>query len=98
MLGILGSANRDEQNFVYPDALDLARDPNRHLAFGRGGVHHCLGAPLARMEGQIAFTALLRRYPRMYLAVEPESLRWRRGLFLRGLETLPLVLKGTGHA
>jgi cytochrome P450 len=98
VLGILGSANRDEQNFVYPDALDLARDPNRHLAFGRGGVHHCLGAPLARMEGQIAFTALLRRYPRMYLAVEPESLRWRRGLFLRGLETLPLVLKGTGHA
>ena len=49
-----------------PDGIvapDLARDPNRHLAFGRGGVHHCLGAPLARMEGQIALTALLRRFP-----------------------------------
>jgi cytochrome P450 family 107 subfamily K polypeptide 1 len=61
-------------------------------------VHHCLGAPLARMEGQIAFTALLRRFPRMHLAVEPESLRWRHGLFLRGLEKLPLVMQDAGHA
>jgi len=99
VLAVLGSANRDEQHFESPDALDLARDPNRHLAFGRGGVHHCLGAPLARMEGQIAISALLRRFPRMHLDVEPESLRWRRGLFLRGLEKLPLVLQDTvpGH-
>jgi cytochrome P450 PksS len=90
VLTVLGSANRDERHFEDPDALDLARDPNRHLAFGRGGVHHCLGAPLARMEGQIALNALLRRFPGARLA--PETLRWRRGLFLRGLERLPLVL------
>ena len=90
VLAVLGSANRDEQYFEDPDALDLARHPNKHLAFGRGGVHHCLGAPLARMEGQIAITALLRRFPDMNLAVTSESMRWRRGLFLRGLERLPL--------
>jgi cytochrome P450 len=92
VLAVLGSANRDERHFEDPDVLDLARDPNRHLAFGRGGVHHCLGAPLARMEGQIAMTALLRRFPGARLAMAPESLHWRRGLFLRGLEKLPLVL------
>ncbi len=92
VLAVLGSANRDERHFEDPDALDLARDPNRHLAFGRGGVHHCLGAPLARMEGQIALNALLRRFPGARLAIAPETLRWRRGLFLRGLERLPLVL------
>jgi cytochrome P450 PksS len=92
ILAVLGSANRDGQHFEAPDALDLGRDPNRHLAFGRGGVHHCLGAPLARMEGQIAVGAFLRRFPGARLAVTPESLHWRRGLFLRGLERLPLVL------
>jgi cytochrome P450 PksS len=92
VLAVLGSANRDERHFEDPDVLDLARDPNRHLAFGRGGVHHCLGAPLARMEGQIALSALLRRFPGARLAMAPEALRWRRGLFLRGLEKLPLVL------
>jgi cytochrome P450 len=90
VLAVLGSANRDERHFEDPDSLDLVRDPNRHLAFGRGGVHHCLGAPLARMEGQIALNALLRRFPRARLA--SETLRWRGGLFLRGLERLPLVL------
>jgi cytochrome P450 len=90
VLGVLGSANRDERYFDEPDALDLARDPNKHLAFGRGGVHHCLGAPLARMEGQIAITALLQRFPDVRLDAEPGSLRWRRGLFLRGLQRLPL--------
>jgi cytochrome P450 len=92
VLAVLGSANRDERHFENPDVLDLARDPNRHLAFGRGGVHHCLGAPLARMEGQIAMTALLRRFPDARLAMAPEDLHWPRGLFLRGLEKLPLVL------
>jgi cytochrome P450 len=92
VLAVLGSANRDERHFEDPDALDLARDPNRHLAFGRGGLHHCLGAPLARMEGQIALDAFLRRFPGARLATAPEALLWRRGLFLRGLERLPLVL------
>ncbi len=92
VLAVLGSANHDEREFEDPDVLNLTRDPNRHLAFGRGGVHHCLGAPLARMEGQIALNALLRRFPGARLAMAPESLHWRRGLFLRGLEKLPLVL------
>jgi cytochrome P450 len=92
VLAVLGSANRDERHFEDPDVLDLARDPNRHLAFGRGGVHHCLGAPLTRMEGQVAISAFPRRFPKARLAVAAEALRWRRGLFLRGLQRLPLVL------
>ncbi len=91
VLAVLGSANRDERHFEDPNVLDLARDPNRHLAFGRGGVHHCLGAPLARMEGQIAISAFLRHFPEARLAVAPKWLRWRRGVFLRGLDRLPLV-------
>ena len=92
VLAVLGSANRDERQFENPGVLDLARDTNKHLAFGRGGVHHCLGAPLARLEGQIAIGAFMRRFPAARLAVRPESLRWRRGLFLRGLERLPINL------
>ena len=97
VLAVLGSANRDDMYFENPDTLDLTRDPNKHLAFGRGGVHHCLGAPLARMEGQIALTALLRRFPEIRVAVPHESLRWHRGLFLRGLERLPLILEAAGR-
>jgi cytochrome P450 len=92
VLAVLGSANRDERHYEEPEVLDLARDPNRHFAFGRGGVHHCLGAPLARMEGQIAVGMFLRRFPEARLAVASDSLRWRRGVFLRGLERLPLFL------
>jgi len=91
VLGVIGSANRDERQFSHPDMLDIARDPNRHLAFGQGG-HYCVGAPLARMEGQIAINTLLRRFPDLRLAHAPERLRWRRGLVLRGLESLPLVI------
>lgn len=89
--GVIGAANRDERQFANPDTLDLTRDPNRHLAFGQG-VHYCLGAPLARLEGQIAFTTLLARFPRLRLAQPVESLRWRRSLILRGLEQLPLAM------
>ena len=87
---VISSANRDPSQFANPDALDITRDPNRHLAFGQG-IHYCLGAPLARMEGQIAINALLRRMPDLRLTVAPETLRWNKGLMLRGLEALPLA-------
>jgi len=88
---VLGSANRDQSQFPSPEVLDLAREPNRHLAFGLG-THFCLGAPLARLEGRIALTSLFRRFPNLRLAQPPESLRWRKSLILRGLEELPLNL------
>jgi cytochrome P450 len=90
VLAVLGSANRDATQFVSPDKLDVGRSPNHHLAFGQG-VHYCLGAPLARLETQIALNTLLRRVPDVRLAVPAAQLRWRRGLFLRGLERLPLL-------
>ncbi len=90
IMAALGSANRDGRQFDRPDQLDLTRDPNRHLAFGQG-IHYCVGAPLARMEGQIAFATLLRRLPELRLAVPRECLRWRRSLGLRGLSALPLT-------
>ena len=90
VLAVTGSANRDEQHFENPDTLYITREPNRHLAFGKG-IHHCLGAPLARIEGQIAINTLVQRLPNLRSAVAPESLRWRRGLFVRGLEKLPLA-------
>ena len=85
----LASANRDERQFPDPERLDLAREPNRHLAFGQG-VHYCLGAPLARLEGQIALNTLLRRARNLRLAIAPEKLRWKRGLVLRSLKALPV--------
>ncbi|MFN8558258.1 MAG: cytochrome P450 [Dehalococcoidia bacterium] len=88
---VIGSANRDERQFPDADALDITREPNRHLAFGQG-VHYCLGAPLARLEGQIAIGTLVQRYPSLQLACPPERLRWRRGLLLRGVEALPVIL------
>lgn len=91
VLGAIGSANRDETRFTMPDTLDLAREPNRHLAFGQG-AHYCLGAPLARLEAQIAITTLLERWPRLHLAVQPDALRWRRNAFLRGLQALPVAV------
>ncbi len=86
---VLASANRDERQFSDPDRLDLSREPNKHLAFGLG-VHYCLGAPLARLEGQIAIGALVSRLPN--IRTTRRLLRWRRGIVLRGLEALPVVL------
>ena len=87
-LGVIGSANRDETVFENADALDITREPNKHLSFGQG-IHFCLGAPLARLEAQIAINTLLRRMPDLRLRVAPDSLRWRPSMILRGLETLP---------
>jgi cytochrome P450 PksS len=86
----LSSANRDETQFENADVLDLGRERNRHLAFGQG-IHYCLGAPLARLEGQIALRRLLDRVPTLRLAVPESSLCWRKGLNLRGLEALPVT-------
>ncbi|MEV6299671.1 cytochrome P450 [Actinoplanes sp. NPDC051861] len=88
---VLLSANRDEERFSGADQMRLDRTLNAHLAFGHG-IHYCLGAPLARLEAQIAFTALLDRHPGLSLAVAPEDLRWRPGQLLRGLEELPVRL------
>jgi cytochrome P450 PksS len=93
VLAVIASANHDERQFADPDRLDLARTPNPHLAFGHG-IHYCLGAPLARLEGQIAFETLVRRLPDLQLAVPPESVRWRRSTFLRGPERLPVMVRG----
>ena len=89
VLGVIGSANRDETIFENPDELRITREPNKHLAFGQG-IHFCLGAPLARMEAQIAFTTLLRRVPDLQLKGPANSLRWRPSIFLRGLVSLPV--------
>jgi cytochrome P450 PksS len=88
--GVLASANRDATQFEEPDRLDVGREKNKHLAFGQG-IHYCLGAPLARLEGQIALRTLLDRRPGLKLAVPRESLRWKSGLNLRGLEALPVT-------
>jgi cytochrome P450 PksS len=88
-LGVIGSANRDETIFENANELLITRDPNKHLSFGQG-IHFCLGAPLARMEAQIAFTTLLRRLPELRLKNSPQSLRWRPSMILRGLASLPV--------
>jgi len=86
---LIGSANRDENVFACPDELDLGREPNRHLSFGHG-IHFCLGAPLARLEAQIAFKTLLRHMPHLRLNASPDSLRWQPSIMLRGLKALPV--------
>jgi cytochrome P450 len=91
VLPILASANRDESTFEDPDRFDLHRDARKHLAFGRG-VHVCLGAPLARIEGQEIIKELVQRYPNITLAKKSEDLEWRRDVALRGLIALPVRL------
>ncbi|PZM89993.1 MAG: cytochrome P450 [Actinobacteria bacterium] len=90
VIASLSSANRDETVFADPDRLDLTRAVNPHLGFGHG-VHHCLGAQLARMELQVALAALLDRLPGLRLAVPEAELAWKSGLLVRGLRTLPVT-------
>jgi cytochrome P450 PksS len=87
----IASANRDDGAFPEPDRFDVARQPNRHLAFG-DGLHFCLGSALARMEGQVAIASLVRRFAR--IERQPGTLRWKGGATLRGLESLPLSVSG----
>lgn len=86
---ILGSANRDPQRFSKPDCFDLARAEGRHLGFGVG-IHFCIGAPLVRLEAEIVFETILRRFPRIRLATE--TLEWQEHPIFRGLKSLPVVL------
>ncbi|EYF07782.1 putative cytochrome P450 hydroxylase [Chondromyces apiculatus DSM 436] len=87
----LASASHDPKRFACPEAFDLERaDANRHLSFGKG-IHLCLGAPLARVEGQVAFETLFRRCPELRLAVPAEEMRWGRQV-LRGFDALPVLV------
>jgi len=89
LVGVLGAANRDPEQFQDPERLDLRRSDNRHIAFGLG-IHFCLGAPLARVEGQITINALLARHPG--LTLETPAPEWRPSISLRGLKSLPVAL------
>jgi cytochrome P450 len=88
VIAVMGAANRDPERFPDPDRLDICRPDNRHVAFGWAS-HFCFGAPLARIEGQVAFEKLLRRFPKVRL--RPGPLTWRPNLGLRGLTTLPVA-------
>ncbi|OEH91093.1 cytochrome P450 family protein [Bacillus solimangrovi] len=85
----LAAANRDPLQFANPNELDITRHPNKHLAFGHG-IHACLGAPLARLEGQVAFQHLLEHFPNISLDVDDKEIIWRRSEIFRGLEALPI--------
>jgi cytochrome P450 len=85
------AANRDRDRYADPDVLDLTRRPEGHLAFGHG-VHYCVGAPLARLEGQIAIGRLLARYPNLTLSGPPGDLYWRGSLLVRSLSSLPVII------
>jgi len=87
----LSGANRDPDRFSDPEGLNLGRDGSGHLAFGHG-IHYCLGAPLARLEAEIAFAGLLARFGSIRLAVPASSLRWRPSTLIHGLEALPVRL------
>ena len=86
---VLASANRDETRFARADQLDITRTGNHHLGFGKG-IHFCLGAPLARIEGQIGIGTLLRRMPDLRPAVPLKELQWRPSMIMRGLKSFPV--------
>src|SRR5262245_1287485 len=90
VIAVMGAGNRDPERFPEPDRLDLVRPDNRHLAFG-WAAHFCFGAPLARIEGQVAFEVMLRRLP--HIELEPGPLVWRSNLGLRGLSALPVAFE-----
>jgi cytochrome P450 len=87
----LSGANHDPAHFAAADELDLTGDATGHLAFGHG-IHYCVGAPLARLEAVVSFTALLRRFPDLRLAADPDALHWYQSTLIRGLTELPVSL------
>lgn len=91
LIGVL-AANRAPACAARPEALDIDRMDIPHLSFGHG-LHHCLGAPLARLEGRIAVGSLLTCFPRLRLAVPAEHLTWRPNVLINGLDTLPVILR-----
>jgi cytochrome P450 len=86
---ILGSANRDPDRFSHPNRFDITRNEGRHLGFGIG-IHFCIGAPLVRLEAEVVFETILRRFPNISLATE--TLEWQEHPVFRGLKSLPVVL------
>ncbi len=90
LLPLSKSANRDEKHFTNPEELDITRKIKRHLAFGQG-IHMCLGAPLARVEGDIAFTTLLKRMPNLQLSIPRENVNWKFKLAAQSLGSLPVT-------
>ena len=87
---VLASANHDPAYLADAEKLDVTREEARHVAFSQG-IHYCLGAPLARLEGEIAFATLLKRLPGLRLDIAPDALEWRPAFELRGLQSLPVV-------
>jgi len=95
VMAVMAAANRDPERFPDPDRLDIARQDNRHVAFGYG-AHYCFGAPLARIEGQVVFEEMLRMFP--VWSLEPGPLTWRTNLGLRGLTSLHISLTSAGSS
>ncbi|MER5766845.1 cytochrome P450 [Streptomyces sp. NPDC001985] len=85
----MADADRDPVRFPEPDRFDIRRDARGHIAFGHG-LHYCLGAPLARMEGKIAIRSLLERFPGLALAVDERELNWMSGMLIRGVRSIPV--------
>lgn len=88
---ILNAANHDPNQFEDPEILDITREKSKHLAFGKG-IHACLGAPLARLEGEIAINSFFKRYPNAKMNADKNDLEWRSGMIVRGVKELPLSL------
>jgi hypothetical protein len=87
---LIAAANRDPAQFPNPETFDITRDPNQHLSFGEG-IHFCLGAPLARLEGAIAMEAMLKRFPRLRIADPAAKIEYRGSMALRGLANLAIA-------
>ncbi|WP_372869209.1 cytochrome P450 family protein [Planomicrobium okeanokoites] len=86
----LSAANRDPDQFDDPEVFEISREKSPHLAFGTG-IHHCLGAPLARLEGKIAVSRLLDRFPDLKLRIPESELKWRQGMIVRGVKEIPVM-------